>query len=149
MLLFVTKALTGIPIGEMMREGWPFLADAAGCCCWPSPCSRRSCCGCRRPWVSPQARAGQEASQATMLIYGSDRRSQVTSCIAAAPVFLLRPEDAIGIVTTQVELIEQAWSTVCAEANLSEVARQYFWRWQFLNRFAFFGAPGEICIGQG
>ena len=25
MLLFVTKALTGIPISEMMREGWPFL----------------------------------------------------------------------------------------------------------------------------
>ena len=25
MLLFVTKALTGIPIGQMMREGWPFL----------------------------------------------------------------------------------------------------------------------------
>ena len=24
-LLFVIKALTGIPIGEMMREGWPFL----------------------------------------------------------------------------------------------------------------------------
>lgn len=26
MLLFVTKALTGIPIGEMMREGWLFIA---------------------------------------------------------------------------------------------------------------------------
>jgi C4-dicarboxylate transporter DctM subunit len=25
MLLFVTRALTGIPIGAMMREGWPFL----------------------------------------------------------------------------------------------------------------------------
>ena len=25
MLLFVTKALTGIPIGEMMKVGWPFL----------------------------------------------------------------------------------------------------------------------------
>jgi TRAP-type C4-dicarboxylate transport system permease large subunit len=25
MLLFVTKALTGISIGEMMREGWLFL----------------------------------------------------------------------------------------------------------------------------
>jgi TRAP-type C4-dicarboxylate transport system permease large subunit len=25
MLLFVTKALTGIPIGEMMKEGWLFL----------------------------------------------------------------------------------------------------------------------------
>jgi C4-dicarboxylate transporter DctM subunit len=25
MLLFVTKALTGIPIGDMMKEGWPFI----------------------------------------------------------------------------------------------------------------------------
>lgn len=25
MLLFVTKALTGIPIREMMKEGWAFL----------------------------------------------------------------------------------------------------------------------------
>jgi tripartite ATP-independent transporter DctM subunit len=25
MLLFVTKALTGIPVGDMVREGWPFL----------------------------------------------------------------------------------------------------------------------------
>ena len=24
MLLFVTKALTGIPIGDMMREGWAY-----------------------------------------------------------------------------------------------------------------------------
>ena len=30
MLLFVTKALTGIPIGEMMREGWPFLLMLLG-----------------------------------------------------------------------------------------------------------------------
>jgi tripartite ATP-independent transporter DctM subunit len=30
MLLFVTKALTGIPIGEMMREGWLFLVMLLG-----------------------------------------------------------------------------------------------------------------------
>ncbi len=30
MLLFVTKALTGIPIGDMMREGWPFLIMLLG-----------------------------------------------------------------------------------------------------------------------
>jgi tripartite ATP-independent transporter DctM subunit len=30
MLLFVTKALTGIPIGDMMREGWPFLVMLLG-----------------------------------------------------------------------------------------------------------------------
>lgn len=30
MLLFVTRALTGIPIGAMMREGWPFLLMLLG-----------------------------------------------------------------------------------------------------------------------
>ncbi|MEN9538724.1 MAG: hypothetical protein RLZZ126_959 [Pseudomonadota bacterium] len=30
MLLFVTKALTGIPIGEMIREGWMFIAMLIG-----------------------------------------------------------------------------------------------------------------------
>ena len=30
MLLFVTKALTGIPIGEMVREGWLFLVMLLG-----------------------------------------------------------------------------------------------------------------------
>lgn len=30
MLLFVTKALTGIPIGEMMKEGWLFLVMLVG-----------------------------------------------------------------------------------------------------------------------
>jgi C4-dicarboxylate transporter DctM subunit len=30
MLLFVTKALTGIPIGDMMREGWLFLVMLLG-----------------------------------------------------------------------------------------------------------------------
>jgi len=30
MLLFVIKALTGIPIGDMMREGWLFLVMLLG-----------------------------------------------------------------------------------------------------------------------
>ena len=30
MLLFVTKALTGIPIGAMMREGWMFIVMLVG-----------------------------------------------------------------------------------------------------------------------
>lgn len=93
--------------------------------------------------ICPQPRTGQEASQA-MLINGGDRRSQMTSCIAAAPIFLLRPEDAIGIINTQVQRIEQAWNPLCDEASLSEVDRNYFWRRQFLNPFAFYGAPDEV-----
>ncbi|MBK9439914.1 MAG: type II toxin-antitoxin system HipA family toxin [Comamonadaceae bacterium] len=98
--------------------------------------------------ICPQPRAGQEASQA-MLISGGDRRSQLTSCMAAAPIFLLKPADAIGIVNTQVTLIEQEWNTVCGEANLSEVDRNFFWRRQFLNPFAFYGAPDEVRMPQG
>lgn len=98
--------------------------------------------------ICPQARAGQEASQA-MLIHGGDRRSQMAACIAAASTFLLRPDDAISIINTQVQRIEQAWNPVCDEANLSEVDRNFFWRRQFLNPFAFYGAPDEVHIPQG
>ncbi len=51
MLLFVTKALTGIPIGDMMREGWLFLVMLLALLL-AMTCSRRSCCGCRRPWAT-------------------------------------------------------------------------------------------------
>ena len=36
--------------------------------------------------ICPQSRTGQQASQA-MLIHGSDRRSQIATCMAAAPCF--------------------------------------------------------------
>jgi serine/threonine-protein kinase HipA len=98
--------------------------------------------------ICPQARAGQEASQA-MLIHGGDRRSQMTSCMEAAHIFLLRRDEAIGIMIAQVRLIEQEWSTTCDEANLSEVDRNYFWRRQFLNPFSFYGAPEALHISQG
>ena len=98
--------------------------------------------------ICPQPRTGQEASQA-MLITGGDRRSQISSCILAATTFLLKPEDAIRIVNTQVMLIEQEWTAVCAQANLSEVDRNFFWRRQFLNPFAFYGAPNEVRIPSG
>jgi serine/threonine-protein kinase HipA len=98
--------------------------------------------------ICPQSRAGQEASQA-MMICGGDRRSQMASCIAAAPIFLLKPQDAIGIINTQVMLVEREWHTVCTQAKLSEVDRNFFWRRQFLNPFAFYGAPAEVRIPQG
>lgn len=95
--------------------------------------------------ICPQARAGQEASQA-MLIRAGNRRSQVASCIAAAPIFLLSQEDAISIVNHQVQVIDRQWATVCEEAGLTTVDRNYFWRRQFLNPFAFYDAPAGVHI---
>ena len=81
-----------------------------------------------------------------MLIHGADRRSQVATCIAGAPVFLLGQEEAISIVNHQVGVIEREWHATGDEAGLSEVDRTLFWRRQFLNPFAFMNAPEGVRI---
>ena len=98
--------------------------------------------------ICPQSRTGQQASQA-MLIHGSDRRSQIATCMAAAPSFLLGSEAAIAIVNHQVSTIEKEWPSICDEAGLSEVGRALFWRRQFLNPFAFLNAPNSVLVPAG
>jgi serine/threonine-protein kinase HipA len=98
--------------------------------------------------ICPQSRAGQQASQA-MLIHNSDRRSQIATCLAAAPSFLLGTENAIAIVNHQVSIIENEWQPICDEAGLSEVDRALFWRRQFLNPFAFLNAPNSVLVPAG
>ena len=98
--------------------------------------------------ICPQSRTGQQASQA-MLIHGSDRRSQIATCMAAAPSFLLGSEAAIAIVNHQVRTIENEWPSICDEAGLSEVDRTLFWRRQFLNPFAFLSAPNSVLVPAG
>ena len=98
--------------------------------------------------ICPQSRVGQQASQA-MLIHNGDRISQIATCIAAAPSFLLGTEDAIAIVNHQVSVIEKEWQSICDEASLSEVDRALLWRRQFLNPFAFLNAPEGALIPAG
>ena len=86
--------------------------------------------------ICPQARAGNEASQA-MLISGNQRMSQLKNCLAACRYFLLSEQEAKCIIEHQVAIIEQHWNYVCAEAQLSEVDKKLFWRRQFLNAYAF------------
>ena len=95
--------------------------------------------------ICPQARSGQQASQA-MLIHGRDRSSHLATCIAAAPSFLLAREDAIAIINHQVNVIEHEWQGICDEARLSQVDRALLWRRQFLNPFAFLDAPQEVRV---
>jgi serine/threonine-protein kinase HipA len=95
--------------------------------------------------ICPQSRTGQQASQA-MLIHGRDRSSQLNTCVAAAPNFLLGTEEAIAIISRQVKLIQSEWQSVCDEAQLSEVDRGLFWRRQFLNPYAFINAPQGVLL---
>lgn len=86
--------------------------------------------------ICPQARTGNIASQA-MLIIGQDRMSRLSTCVAAAHKFMLSNEEAIKIIQGQIATIKDNWTTVCDDADLSAVDRNYFGGKQFLNPFVF------------
>jgi serine/threonine-protein kinase HipA len=88
--------------------------------------------------ICPQSRSGNEASQA-MLIHGGNRMSQLTTCLATAPNFLLSTDKAKAIIAHQISVIQERFQAVCDEAELPEVDRRLMWRRQFLNPFAFYG----------
>ena len=89
--------------------------------------------------ICPQARTGREVNQA-MLIYNGNKESRLSLCLEAAHNFLLSEEQAVNIVKKQVACIKKNWHTVCDNAELSEVDRNFFWRRQVLNRYAFQGS---------
>ncbi|MER8374446.1 HipA domain-containing protein [Mesorhizobium sp. M0488] len=93
--------------------------------------------------ICPQGRAGNQAGQA-MLIAGDNRQSRFAVCIAAAAQFQLHEEEAITIIEKQVDTVLKQWSVICDEAQLSAVERNVMWRRQFLNPFAFEGAPKRL-----
>jgi len=86
--------------------------------------------------ICPQARSGNEASQA-MLISGQNRMSRISACLKAAHHFLLSKENAAAIVAHQIAAIGENWRAVCEEAGLTEADRMLLWGRQFLNVFAF------------
>lgn len=88
--------------------------------------------------ICPQPRTGNEASQA-MLISGSNRMSQVASCIEAAPAFHLSPDEALEIARRQNSKVHDNWDSVCDEARLSEIDRAMLWGRQFLNPYSLTG----------
>ena len=86
--------------------------------------------------ICPQNRTGGEATQA-MLISGNNRMSKISSCLNAANIFLLTTPEAQNIVDKQVEIINKKWNDICEDAEISSVEKDFFWKRQFLNDFAF------------
>lgn len=94
--------------------------------------------------ICPQNRTGNEASQA-MLIAGDNRMSKLTSCIEAAPHFLLDPESAEQIIAGQIVVLHNAWPEVYAEADLNTVERRLLAGHMFLNPYIFEDAPESFA----
>lgn len=76
--------------------------------------------------ICPQGRAGNEQGQG-MRIIGDSNSSNRTTCLQAAEHFLLSENAAADIFEQQKSSIEQHWSAVCDEAELTQVERNLFW----------------------
>jgi serine/threonine-protein kinase HipA len=93
--------------------------------------------------VCPQSRPGEEAGQG-MRIVGTNNRSQLALCLEGATQFHLSDQEARAIILEQVKAIRAHWDRICDEAKLSAADRALLYGRQFLNPFAFYGAPQEI-----
>ncbi len=88
--------------------------------------------------ICPQARAGNEASQA-MLIHGHARASKLQTCVAAARHFLIDAKTASAIIADQIAVIRARLPDLCDEAGLGEIDRRLLVERQFLNPSIFEG----------
>ena len=93
--------------------------------------------------ICPQSRTGYEASQ-SMQIFGRERRSQLSLCLAAASKFLISDERALEIMRHQAAVIGRNWDTTCDQAGLPDADRRLLWRRQFLNDLAFEGLETKL-----
>ncbi len=93
--------------------------------------------------ICPQPRSGRERNQA-IAINGAERRSQLAACLAGAPNFLVREDEAVAIMTSQIRCIRENWLRVCSDAGLTQTDRDFFWRRQFLNAYAFEGMENSL-----
>lgn len=93
--------------------------------------------------ICPQARSGQEATQA--MAFGSDgqKLSQVAACLDAARIYELTERQARDIIDRQLDVIRDQWHDAADVATLTATERNQMWRRQILNPFATYGyEPG-------
>jgi serine/threonine-protein kinase HipA len=93
--------------------------------------------------LCPQNRTGNEASQA-MLITGENRMSRLTTCLEAAPNFLLDTRAAEDLIADQIERLHAAWPEVAEEAALTNIDQAVLTGRAFLNPFVFEGASPRL-----
>jgi len=89
--------------------------------------------------ICPQPRGGGETSQAMTIGADGFRMSQLAGCVERASTYLLTASGARELIDHQVETIQREWDEVCDRARMTKVEREFFWRRQFLNRYAFEG----------
>ena len=80
-----------------------------------------------------------------MLIHGTVRRSQLAHCIDSAHHYLLHHDDALALVSQQIQTLRERWDDLSREAGLSDVDKTLLWRRQFLNPLAVEGLEPALA----
>ena len=93
--------------------------------------------------ICPQQRPATEASQG-MSISRDRRTSRLSIAVESCNCYLLHRDDALTIIGQQIAAIKENWNGVCDDCSMSDFERDYLWRRQFLNAFAFEGLEGEL-----
>jgi serine/threonine-protein kinase HipA len=94
--------------------------------------------------ICPQRRAGGETQQVMAIGEDGWRYSQLEGCVERAATYRLTEDRAQTIIDRQVQVIEERWDEVCAEAGLAGLAKDRMRRAQFLNPYAFEGYRGRV-----
>ena len=92
--------------------------------------------------ICPQARTGNEATQA-MLIKGENRMSTLRACLDAATDFHLDHDSAQSIITAQIKTIARQWNAIADEAAMTPTDRKLLAGRQVLNPFCMEGLGDE------
>jgi serine/threonine-protein kinase HipA len=71
---------------------------------------------------------------------------RLSTCRDAGPAFLLYQDDAKAVIAHQISVIRERFQSACDEAELATLDRQLLWQRQLPYPFAFYGAPGEVCV---
>ena len=87
--------------------------------------------------ICPQPRAGGSAAQAMAIGRDGARLSQLGSCLAAAPVYLLDPGQARDLIDQVVDAIRTHWPEAADAARLTAAERTLIEGRQILNPYVF------------
>lgn len=89
--------------------------------------------------ICPQARTGQEASQAMDIGGVEGRLSTLRNVLSVCGTFQLDEHRARMLIEALIAVIELQWEVVCDEVDLAPMERDRLWRRAILNPFCFQG----------
>lgn len=83
--------------------------------------------------LCPQARSGETSSQAMAIDRQGNRRSSMLACIDAAGIYGLDRREAIALIHTQLDTINEVWDEVADANRLTNAQKNYLFGRQILN----------------